>query len=76
LERATGRCELCGSRAELHVGHLLSAEAGLRHGLTEATLNSDENLAAMCAACNLGIGKEVVPLRLAIAMLLARVGAK
>lgn len=73
LERATGRCELCGSRTDLHVGHLLSVVEGHARGLTDQEINSDENLSAMCSACNLGVGRQVVPLRLAIAMVLARV---
>ena len=72
ITRATGRCELCGARENLHVGHLLSVDAGINAGMTEAQINDDENLAAMCDACNLGIGKHTVPLRLAVSMLLAR----
>lgn len=72
LERATGRCELCGARTDLHVGHLLSVEAGLAQGLTETDLNSTENLCAMCPECNLGLGKQPVPLRLAVAIVMAR----
>lgn len=76
LERATGRCELCGARptAErgLHVGHLISVDHGLEHGLTDAEINSEENLCALCAECNLGMGKRSLPLRLAVAMVLVR----
>ncbi len=72
LNRATGRCEMCGCRRELSVGHLLSVDAGVKLGMTEAVLNDDENLSAMCAECNLGIGREPVPLRLMCAILLAR----
>ena len=75
LMRANGRCEMCGRRENLHVGHLLSVEAGLRFDLTEDQLNHPENLAAMCDACNLGIGKEPVPARFLIALVLARIGA-
>jgi hypothetical protein len=75
LQRATGRCELCGKRPEtaaLHVGHLLSVKDGLVRGLTELELNNDDNLCAMCDECNLGMGKQTVPLRLAVAMVMAR----
>ena len=76
LMRASGRCELCGAKpgpeGEIHVGHLLSIDDGLRAGIAEAVLNDVENLAAMCDQCNLGIGATTVPLRLAIAMVLAR----
>ena len=77
VERAGCRCELCGStKGELHVGHLLSVEVGLKQGLTEDELNDDENLAAMCAECNLGIGRNPIPLRLAVALQMARVRRK
>lgn len=73
LLRASGRCELCGkSDSPLHVGHLLSVKHGLMQGLTELELNDDENLAAFCDECNLGLGDEPVPLRLAIAITMAR----
>jgi hypothetical protein len=40
--------------------------------MTDAEINSDENLCSMCEQCNLGLGNEVVPVRLAVAMALAR----
>jgi 5-methylcytosine-specific restriction endonuclease McrA len=70
-----GRCALCGARggdAGLHVGHLIPVARGLEAGLTEADLNSDENLAAMCAECNLGLSDNPVPLRIAVAILRMR----
>lgn len=79
LERATGRCELCGRNGDgavLHVGHLLSVDRGVAEGLTEIELNAEENLCAMCEECNLGIGRDVVPLRLAIAIAMARLRRK
>jgi 5-methylcytosine-specific restriction endonuclease McrA len=75
LERATGRCELCGKGSELgplHVGHLISVEQGLAGGSTELELNDPENLAAMCAECNLGLGKQTVPLRMMMSIFMAR----
>jgi 5-methylcytosine-specific restriction endonuclease McrA len=76
LERATGRCELCGADGRaaggLHVGHLISVKDGLERGLTEVDLNTEENLAAMCAECNLGLGQQTVPLRLAVAIVMTR----
>lgn len=76
LERATCRCEMCGKKdCILHVGHLLSVEDGLKQGLTELELNSDENLSAMCDECNLGLGKNSLPLRLCIAILKSRAKA-
>jgi 5-methylcytosine-specific restriction endonuclease McrA len=74
LLRASLACELCHSwTKELHVGHLVSVADGITHGLTDDEINSEANLCAMCAECNLGLGKETVPLRLAVAMVMARV---
>ena len=73
LLRATGRCELCGNKGNLHVGHLLSVDDGLRAGLTDFEVNDEENLSAMCDECNLGLGKECVPIRLVVAILCARI---
>jgi hypothetical protein len=75
IERATGRCELCGRRpdsGELHVGHLISVKDGLANGLSDDEINDDSNLCCMCDSCNLGIGSQTVPLRLAVAMVMAR----
>ena len=72
IDRATGHCELCGKRGNLHVGHLLSVKVGLDGGLTETELNSDENLCAQCDECNLGQGKLPMSLRLAVMLLKAR----
>lgn len=74
--RANGRCEICGVRpneGELHVGHMISVKAGLAQGLTEIELNDDENLIASCDECNLGLGREPVPLRFAVALAMARI---
>ena len=74
LLRANSHCELCGKRdCNLHVGHLVGVKRGLASGLTEAEINDDENLCSLCDECNLGIGDEVMPLRLALAMLKARI---
>jgi hypothetical protein len=53
------RCLLCGRTAEdvpLTVAHLVSVNDGLDAGLTDAEINDDANLAAMCESCNLGLG--------------------
>lgn len=73
LERATGKCEVCGARRNLHVGHILSVDAGLRAGLTDAQINDDENLLCLCEECNLGMGSAPMSLPLAIAVLRARI---
>ena len=65
LLRDGSACVICHATDKpLHVGHLLSVEAGLSVGLTERELNDDSNLAAMCDECNLGLGKEPIPLRI------------
>ncbi len=72
LERATARCELCGAAGILHVSHLLSVVDGVAAGVPDAVLKSDENLAAFCETCNLGIGGLTVSPRLLIALLMRR----
>ena len=75
LLRATGRCELCGAKpdtASLHVGHLISVECGLAEGMTDDQINSLDNVCCLCDQCNLGLGKQPVPLRLAVSMVMAR----
>lgn len=73
LLRDHGTCALC-RRADqaLDVGHLISVRDGKALGLSEGELFNDENLAAMCAACNSGIGAQTVPLRFLAAALRAR----
>jgi 5-methylcytosine-specific restriction endonuclease McrA len=73
LMRASARCEVCGSRGDLHVGHIVSVEMGLHFGLPDDEINDDENLMALCSECNLGMGAEPMPLRLAITVLRARI---
>lgn len=75
LERANGRCELCGATGNLHIGHLVSLKDGPALGLSEAELNGDENLAVLCDACNLGLGSESVPARLMAALVKRRHGS-
>lgn len=72
IMRANTRCELCGSSKDLQVGHLLSVDAAKEAEIPESDYDSEENLAAMCAECNLGLGSEPVPLRLAVAIVMAR----
>jgi 5-methylcytosine-specific restriction endonuclease McrA len=71
--RAGGACELCHNESDpMHVGHLLSVDEGREDGLSDDALNSEENLAAMCEACNIGIGSMPIPLWLAVAIVMAR----
>jgi hypothetical protein len=67
-----GRCVLCGSRELLQVGHLVPVAGGLAASLTEAELNDDENLATMCAECNVGLGESPPPLWIAVPLLKLR----
>jgi 5-methylcytosine-specific restriction endonuclease McrA len=80
IMQASGRCQMCGkgpdSGCELHVAHLVSVVQGLELGLTEVELNSEENLICACDECNLGIGKETIPLRMAVVMQMARMRVK
>lgn len=76
IERANRRCERCGADGILHVGHILSVEDGKRAGLSEDEVNHDENLLAECEECNLGHGDLTMPLRLAVAVVHARIAAQ
>jgi 5-methylcytosine-specific restriction endonuclease McrA len=73
LERAHARCEVCGARGDLHVGHILSVSLGLQYGVPDRELNDDENLIALCPECNLGQGAAPMSLGLAVAILRARI---
>ncbi len=73
LSRAGGKCEVCGARERLHVGHIVSVVVGLGYGMTEVELNDDENLMSLCEECNLGQGAEPMSLPLAIAVLRSRI---
>jgi hypothetical protein len=70
--RANGACEACHKVAPLHVGHWVSVADGHARGMSDTEINSDENLLALCEECNLGLGRETVPLRLVIAAVVAR----
>lgn len=72
LERASARCEICGAKENLTVGHLLSVADAVRYGYADIA-NHDENLIAQCAECNIGQGSKTLPLRLAVAILRARI---
>jgi 5-methylcytosine-specific restriction endonuclease McrA len=77
IERANRRCERCGRLGEdstsgLHVGHVVSVDAGHKYGLSDAEINGEDNLIAECAECNLGHGSEALPVRLLVALVMAR----
>lgn len=74
LERDGFSCMLCrATDRTLHVGHLISVEAGVLYGLSDAEINDDENLVAMCEVCNLGYGACPIPLRVAVAIVRSRI---
>jgi 5-methylcytosine-specific restriction endonuclease McrA len=73
LLRDNSTCVLCHrSNVALDVGHLISVHDGRILGMSDAELDDDENLAAMCASCNSGLSAETLPLRLVMAVLRAR----
>lgn len=71
LDRDHARCVLCGrGDVPLTIGHLLSIDDGFSLGASEADLADDANLAAMCEACNAGLGgRSVLPATYARIML-------
>lgn len=74
LERDGHRCVLChADDVPLHVGHVVSVDAGLTAGLSDAELNDEENLIAQCEECNLGQGAQPISLSVAIRILKARI---
>lgn len=74
LERDNYTCVMCHTATGvLHIGHLLSVADGKEMGATEDELFDDENLAAMCEECNLGMSDRTVSLRLVYQILKARI---
>ena len=77
IERAGGVCESCRcvptSEQGLHVGHVVSVKDGHYLKLSDAIINSDENLIAQCGQCNSGASERTFPLHLYVAILRARI---
>ncbi len=74
LQRDGHACVLCRAiDVPLHVGHIVSVDAGMATGLTDAEINDEENLIAQCEECNLGQGSQPIPLSVAIRILKARI---
>lgn len=73
--RAGFVCEFCGGRPPertLHVGHLLS-EADIREARLPLALADDlANLALLCSACNLGMGRKSLPIHELLVFMLRR----
>ena len=76
LDRDHGRCVLCGSDEDLTIGHLLSLDEGAALGASEPELHDDANLAAMCEACNAGLGRRSVSPRTYAAIMFRLVQAE
>ena len=73
LERDNGQCVLCHSNTrDLDVGHVISVKEGRALGMTDAELYSDDNLVAMCAPCNSGLGQLSLNPRILLASMRAR----
>jgi hypothetical protein len=74
--RASGRCEICGAKPAdavgLQVSHIIGRNVGIKEGMSDGEINSDENLFAGCPECNQGLKEEIIPLRLAISIVRLR----
>jgi 5-methylcytosine-specific restriction endonuclease McrA len=77
LLRDNGFCALCRKPESecvlrLDVSHVISVEDGHQLEMSDAEINSDENLVTLCDECNLGIGSETLPLRFFLKIIRAR----
>jgi len=77
LERANGRCEICGRSPAEHnivlvLGHVLSVDEGKKLKFTDDVLNSDDNLISSCEECNLGQGRRSYPASILLGLVKAR----
>jgi len=75
MERARLRCEFCGASAAegvMHIGHLLSVEDCRGWGIPDRFVDNFANLAWLCDACNLGMGKRSLELHEALVFLCRR----
>ena len=74
--RDGGACIICYSTDRPEVGHLISVADGAKFGIDFDLINSDENLAVMCATCNNGLSDETVPIRLIVKAFMVRQARK
>lgn len=76
-ERAHFRCEFCGRTADdgvtFHVAHLISEKDVREYGLPLRLADYLDNLAWLCAECNLGMGHRTLPLHDLLVLHLRRV---
>lgn len=76
LERDGYRCQLCGSRENLHVGHAMSVKHGPAYGLTPEDIDHEENLLTMCDECNLGQGDTPISQRIVLSLIRYRIATR
>jgi len=77
LDRDAGCCIICHrDDLNLDVGHLISVDDGRQLGMTDPELFDDENLAAMCAACNSGYSATSVSPRILVGLIRARISRR
>ena len=73
LMRDNWACVMCHrTDVDLDAGHLVSDHDGRLLGMSEAELQGDDNLAAMCSVCNSGWSDQTVPPRLVAAAIMAQ----
>jgi hypothetical protein len=73
LERDGGQCVACGAIGQLmHVAHIVSVKDAFAFGLSDDETNDDENLAALCEECNLGMAALSFRPKMLLAILLRR----
>jgi len=72
LNRANGKCEICGKNGELVVDHIIPVIEFEKEGFNIEELNLDENLCALCPECNSGKGKMIPSIRLYATMIKRR----
>lgn len=71
--RANFQCELCGATERvMHVGHLVSEYDLRTSGLPPEAVRNFDNLAWCCDQCNLGMGRQSLPLHQALVFLWRR----
>ena len=79
MEAASFRCELCGASGDtetLHIGHLVSVKEASTHGIPSEWVDDEDNLACLCDRCNLGMGKNSMPLHTLLVFLMRRAMAR
>lgn len=77
LDRDNGTCIICHrSDLPLDAGHLISVDEGRELGMTDVELYDEENLAAMCNACNSGYGTTSINPRILLGLIRTRINRR